>query len=342
LATLKEIADQVGVSISTVSRVLNNDTSRSVGVQTREKILDVAQALDYKPNSWAQKLVKGSREENLKSGKIGCIIAVPYAQFSYPYFTEILRGIESALLKRNSALSFVHTINELRDPEVLKNFIVETKLDGIFLVGSIDPALYKIIKENLKIVVGIDVNDATIPTVSTDRQRASMGAVEHLISKGHKKIGFIGGVGLSGDITKEKRFRGYKDAHMNAGLEINPNWVINAEWQIETCYKLMGKFLDEQRDDLPTAIFVASDVMAISAIRAAAEKGLKIPGDLAIFGFDNIETSKYTVPSLSTIHIPKIEMGETAANVLLDYMEDKYKLPMKILLPYQLCIRQST
>jgi LacI family transcriptional regulator len=325
-----------------VSRVLNNDTSRSVGEQTRKKILEVAQALEYRPNAWAQKLVKGSREGTQTSGKIGCIISVPHAQFSYPYFSEILKGIESALSKGRSSLSFVHTIDELRDPEVLKKFIIETKLDGIILVGSISQYLYKIIKDNLKTVVGIDVNDVTIPTVSIDRQHASKAAVEHLLSKGYKKIGFIGGAGVSGDITKEKRFRGYRDAHITAGIEINPNWIINAEWQIENCYKLMSRFIDEQKDDLPSAMFIASDVMAISAMRAAAEKGLKIPEDIAFFGFDNIESSKYTVPALSTIHIPKIEIGETAANVLLDYMAERYEVPMKILLPYELCIRQST
>ncbi|WP_342431214.1 LacI family DNA-binding transcriptional regulator [Neobacillus sp. FSL H8-0543] len=342
MVTLKEIADIVGVSISTVSRVLNNDTSRSVGEQTRKKILEVAEELEYRPNAWAQKLVKGSREGSQTIGKIGCIISVPYAQFSYPYFTEILKGIESALSKRKSSLSFVHTIDELRDPEVLKKFITETKVDGIILVGSIIQDLYKIIKDNSRAVVGIDVNDVTIPTVSTDRQHASKAAVEHLLSKGHQKIGFIGGVGISGDITREKRFRGYRDAHLNAGIEINPNRIINAEWQIENCYKLMSRFIDEQKDDLPTAMFIASDVMAISAMRAAADKGLKIPEDLAFFGFDNIEISKYTAPPLSTIHIPKIEIGEMAANVLFDYMEERYVVPMRILLPYELCIRQST
>lgn len=343
MATLKDIADQVGVSISTVSRVLNHDRSRSVSELTRKKIMDVAEKLEYRPNAWAQKLVKGGDvPTGANVGKIGCIVAVPYAKFSYPYFSQLLGGIESGLEKRNSTLSFVHTKDELQDPEVLKNLVIEEKMDGIIILGSIDPSIYQFIKENIRFIVGIDVNDFTIPTVNCDRLHASKAAVNHLIANGHQKIGFIGGVGLSGEIKREKRCRGYRYALMEADLEIHEEWILNAEWQIENCYNMMADFIEKQKGNLPSAMFVASDVMAISAMRAASEKGLKIPDDMAFFGFDNIDISKYTVPALSTIHVPKVEIGETAAFMLIDYMEGRYKQPMTILLPYEMCIRQSS
>ncbi|WP_010271622.1 LacI family DNA-binding transcriptional regulator [Paenibacillus senegalensis] len=342
MATLKDIAEKVGVSISTVSRVLNNDDSKIVNALTKEKILATAQELGYRNNRWTRRSGRDHDKKTSVSKRAGCIISLPQENYSYPYFSLVLKGIENGLAERGYGLAFIHTLDELRDPSVKQQIIEESQIDGAIIIEGIDPHIYEQLKKNIPTIVGIDVNDPTIPTVSYDRIGASQAAVRHLIAQGHRKIGFIGGLGLSGDITREKRFRGYRYALLEAGIELEDNWVLNAGWQIETSFELMNRLVQEKRNDLPSAFFVASDVMAISAMRAAAEMGMRIPEDIAFFGVDNIEVSQYTSPPLSTIHVPKYEIGQMAAYLLADYLESKLTFPIKALLPYELKLRASS
>jgi LacI family transcriptional regulator len=340
VATLKDIAEKVGVSISTVSRVLNNDDSKTVSEATKHKILMTAEELGYRKGSWSKRTSEEPKKSS--SARIGCIISLPQENYSYPYFSQVINGIEQGLAELGYGLVFIHTRDELRDSSVRRRIIEESKLDGAIVIEGIDREIYESLKKNVPTLVGIDVNDLTIPTVSYDRIAASLNAVRHLIEQGHKKIGFIGGLGLSGNIQREKRFRGYRLAMLEAGLTPDERWIINADWQIETSYELMNRLVQEGSADLPTAFFAASDVMAIAAMRAVTENGLRVPQDIAFFGFDNIEISQYTSPPLSTVHVPKIEIGRTAARTLANCLEGKQEYPVKILLPFELKIRQSS
>ncbi|CAH0120146.1 MULTISPECIES: LacI family DNA-binding transcriptional regulator [unclassified Paenibacillus] len=341
MATLKDIAERVGVSISTVSRVINNDNSKVVSAATRDKIWKAVEELGYKPNVWARKLVKGEDLPPSSGKKAGAILSVPQGNFSNPYFSLVVKGIQQGLAERGYELSYLHTIDELQNPAVKQKVMKDIRVDGLIIVEGIDSKLYEYFKKNVNVIVGVDLNDPTIPTVSYDRISAAKTAVDHLISQGHCKIGFIGGLGLSKNIRREKRFRGYYYALMEAGLELNEAWIIDAHWQIENSYESMKRLL-EQGGPIPTAFFVASDVMAIAAMRAASEHGLRIPQDMAFVGVDNIDLSQYTSPPLSTIHVPKYEIGLTAARLLADYLEERSNIPVKVLLPYELKIRQSS
>lgn len=342
MATLKDIAEKVGVSISTVSRVLNNDDSKIVNAVTKEKILATAQELGYRTNRWSRRAIRDNGKKPAVTKRAGCIISLPQENYSYPYFSLVLKGIEKGLSERGYGLAFIHTLDELRDPSVKQQIIEDSQIDGAIIIEGIDPQIYESLKKNIPTIVGIDVNDPTIPTVSYDRIAASQAAVRHLIAQGNRKIGFIGGLGLSGDITREKRYRGYRYALLEAGIELEEKWILNADWQIETSFELMSKLVKESRNELPSAFFVASDVMAISAMRAVTEMGMRVPEDIAFFGVDNIEISQYTSPPLSTIHVPKYEIGQMAAYLLADYLEAKLSFPIKTLLPYELKIRDSS
>jgi len=143
-------------------------------------------------------------------------------------------------------------------------------------------------------------------------------------------------------MEREKRCRGYRYAMQEAGLAIDPRWVVNAEWNVDASYAKALELLGAAEDRRPTAIFAASDMLAISAMRAASELGLRIPEDVAFIGLDNIEVAQYTSPPLSSIHIPKTEIGMMAAKALVDQMEGSYPLPFKLSMPYQLIARQSS
>lgn len=343
MPTLKQIAQKVGVSISTVSRVINGDNRKHISEDTKRKVWEAAKELKYVlANTKAKQLQQGMRQVGVAAKQIGCIVSIPNNRYNHPYFTPILAGIEDKLKELGSALLFVQTQDEIaKDLEQHKLF-GETVPDGLIFVESVDPALYRLLKEKVPACVGIDISDPTVPVIVYERIAAAKAAVRHLLECGHRKIGFIGGAGMAGQLEREKRYRGYLEALTLAHFEPNPDWVINAEWDVDTSYEAMRRMLRDCEGNWPTAMFCASDMMAIPAMRAAAEHGLRIPEDIAFIGLDNIDLSKYTSPPLSTIHIPKYEMGLVAAKTLLDFIDHMYPMPFKISLPFELIIRQST
>ena len=353
LPTLKEIAQHVGVSISTVSRVLNNDTSRHISPETKSKIWRAAKDLGYRvkepadpasaaPSASAARAAKGAGKPSTAARQVGCIVSAPQNKYNHPYFSPILAGIEKKLAELECVLAYVITQEEIQGETAIRKLVQDTRLDGIVIVEGIEPGMYDYIKKVVPAVVGIDISDPTVPVISYDRVQAAKTAVRHLIEQGHTRIAFIGGAGMSGDMEREKRCRGYKYAMQEAGLAIEPRWIINAGWDVNLSYARMAELLDDGKASRPTAVFAASDMMAISAMRAAAERGFDIPHDIAFVGLDNIELSQYTSPPLTTIHIPKHEIGMMAAKVLVDQIEGNIPLPFKMLMPFELVVRQSS
>lgn len=341
MTKLKDIAEFVGVSISTVSRVINNDATRSVNDETREKILDAAQKLGYKSNK-VGKTSKSRKDSKQAVFRLGCVVAVPQNKYNHPYFSIILEGVEKALTLEGYRLEFIHSMESDADLDQLQRLVKDSSLDGMIVVEGIPSLAYRWIKEHVKVIVGIDISDSDVPVIAYDRISAAKAAVNHLIGNGHKNIGFIGGPGLQGDIHNEKRYRGYQYAMDEAGLTIDQDWVINVNWDVTNSYEMVKQVLERQTKNRPTALFVASDMMAIPAMRAVTEQQLSIPNDLAFFGVDNIELSQYTTPPLSTINVPKLEMGMIAAKMLLDYLNQLFTIPVKVLVPYELILRESS
>lgn len=340
---LKDIAEHVGVSISTVSRVINNDTSRHINQETKTKIWKAVKELGYEPSDTARKAAGKQAGKAAKANRqIGCIVSVTQNKYNHPYFSPILAGIEKKLTEKECSLAYVLSLEEIQSEAALGKLVRETKLDGIIIVEGIPADLYGYIKKVVPSVVGIDISDPTVPVITYDRVQAAKSAVQHLLDRGHRNIGFIGGAGLTGELEREKRYRGYKYALEEAGLDVNPHWVINAQWDVNESYRRMAELMKAERNDQPTAVFAASDMMAISAMRAVMERGLRIPEDVAFVGLDNIEVSQFTSPPLSTVHIPKFEIGMMAAKVLIDQMAESHPLPFKLFMPYELIIRQSS
>jgi LacI family transcriptional regulator len=337
MAKLKDIADQVGVSISTVSRVLKNDANRSVSDETRRKIWEMAEKLGYR----TQRPVKARKSEPKHSYAIGCVVAMPQNKYNSPYFSVILEGIEKALAAAGMRLEFVFSIEKPSDVEELHLLVKEHGIDGMLVVERIDAEAYQWIKTNVRQVVGIDITDQDVPVVSYDRAAAAREAVMHLIGQGHRHIAYIGGPELNDDFREEKRYLGYERAMKEASLEIVPDWVINVKWDVSLSYELTKQAF-ESGGPAPTAIFAASDMMAIAAMRAATEREMKVPDDIAFFGVDNIPISEFTSPPLSTIHVPKLEMGMYAVKLLLDYLEEQYTVPVKMVIPYKCLYRHSS
>lgn len=345
MPTLKDIANQVGVSVSTVSRVINNDTSRQINAETKKRIWEVVLELGYKPNEAARNLVQNKREEAKPSMQVGCIVMKPQFRGQHPYFSPILSGLSKQLQDSGYTLAYIHSLDELQSEQQLHRVVTETQLDGMFLIGEIDSEILTYIRKHIRAVVGIDLTDADVADIAVvdyDRIAAVQVAIEHLIAQGNRKIGFIGGdMGTNGN-PEDKRFIGFKYAMHRAGLEVNSDWVIDTEWLVEKSYSGMMNVLESQSNDLPTAMFAASDTLAIAAMRAVSESGLRIPEDMSFIGVDNIELSEYTNPPLSTVAVPKYEIGVTSAKLLVQYINGTLDIPVKVQLPFQLVIRQSS
>lgn len=327
---IDELCEQLNVSPATIRRDLTE--LQKVGVQ---RIGGGALLVDRENSNpmFGPVSRKPARQ-------IGCILSVQHGQDKHPYFYPILKGIERKLISLGHTMSFQISLDDHKDESYLYYMINENKVDGIIVVEGIRPEVYSKIKQMVPVIVGIDISDQTVPVITYDRIEAAKSAVNHLIEQGHTKIGFIGGAGLSGDLKLEKRFRGYSIALQQAGIEVNPNWVLNTAWDVESSHNQMLRLLDQ--GDRPTAIFSASDMMAISAMRAVMERSLRIPEDIAFIGLDNIEMSQYTSPPLSSVHVPKYDMGSIAAGTMINFLEEVYTTPFRITLPFNIIVRQSS
>ncbi|MFD0681344.1 MULTISPECIES: substrate-binding domain-containing protein [unclassified Paenibacillus] len=327
---INDLCEQLNVSQATIRRDLTE--LREQGVER------VGGAAFYKQSSSGS---TASSTLTIESGnQVGCIIAVSHKHM-HSYFLSILEGIEQGLANLGYSLAFMHNLDDIQNDAILDNILKDNKIKGMIIVEGIKSEIYARIKKQFPTIVGIDISDGTVPVIAYDRINAAKSAVQHLIDQGHQSIGFIGGAGLTGDMEREKRYRGYKYALQEAGLELNSEWIIHSGWDVNTSYSRMLELLDSS-SRRPTAIFAASDLLAISAMRAVTEKGLRIPEDIAFIGLDNIEISQYTTPPLSSVHIPKYEIGMAAAKALVDYLQAAYTLPFKMLMPYEVVVRESS
>ncbi|CAH2717356.1 HTH-type transcriptional repressor PurR [Neobacillus rhizosphaerae] len=344
MARLKDIAEYVGVSISTVSRVIQNDQTRNVNQETKAKIWEAVKELGYIPNQHARNLVTNKQKKsNIRTKKIGWVANPTQAEIN-PYFAKIYTGIRDTLTANDYTLISI-TKDELENEALLLKTIHDLGIEGLLLIDRIDNSLIDYIQQTIPLV-GLDFfyTDKNMAVVDYNREAAIKMVVQHLVGQGHQEIGFIGG-GVNEtfeDLHAEYRFKGYQSAMEEAGLAVRPDCVINTKWKMENSYEEMNQLIKRDSTHLPTAMVCASDMMAIAAMRAVLESNLRIPEDIAFFGVDNIEMGKYSSPQLSTVEIPKYEMGRMAAKTIMEMVEEKIRLPIKLILPFELVLRESS
>lgn len=337
MSTIRDVAKLANVSTATVSRILNNDTKYKITDETKQRVWDAVRALNY---SLPAKPPKRKIENTAPIGlhRIGCILSVTKKKYNDPYFMSIFAGIEKRLQEKGCTISFIKTGAELIDQANLISAFKEP-VSGLILMESLNRELYNYVRSHVPHIVGIDTVREDIDNVGYDHYRAGLIATRHLISRGHKKIGFIGGSGDSPDLMNSRRFQGYYIAMTEAGLTVNPNWTLNCEWDEDLCAAQVDTLC--KSGDLPTAIMAASDLMAIVAMNSLFRNGLSVPSDIAVSGISNIDMSKYTTPPLTTVHIPTEEIGIVAADMLLSRINGNDLMPQQIILPISLIPRDS-
>lgn len=331
MATIKDIANSVGVSIATVSRVLNLDETLNVSDETRKKVLEVAEKLNY--------ITIKERKNRGKVYNIGIIYWYTDAQeINDPYFLSIRMAVERKCSEEEvnfKNIDFQRVLNG--------NFNDYNNLDGIIAIGLFDDNDIEKMKKVSKNIVFIDSspNEKMYDSVVVDFKNAVKELMEYLYNLGHRKIGYIGGICYSR--SEKSVFVNYREKTYKEFMEkingFKEEWVLKDKFSPEQGYNLMKKALNQK--ERPTAFFVASDPMAIGAYKAVFEAGLKIPEDISIVGFDDIYTAEFLAPSLTTVRVYKDIMGEVAVETLLDRIKKKRTLGRKIVLPTELVKRES-
>lgn len=334
--TLKEIALRAGVSISTVSRVINNKDSKAASPEVQEKIWSIVRETGYTPNAAARNLKLGGYEESAvkKTRSIACIVARSQNAIDEPFFLDLSRSIEKEAFKHGYVLRYISSAFHLDSANTF-NIISNTKVDGVVVLGRFSLNLSVFLKKHYKNVVyaGLNSNDYTYDQVICDGYKASVAAVTHLAVLKHSNISYIG------ETRHEVRFKGYCDALKELGLTVIPQNIIDTPLSTDGGYNGAKQLLYNKTNT--TAIFCANDITAIGALKAIKEKGLRVPDDISIISIDDIDMAQYVSPMLTTIHIPIEELGRIAAKTLIDRIEHGHSLPLKIEIPFTLTNRES-
>jgi DNA-binding LacI/PurR family transcriptional regulator len=334
--TLKEIAARVGVSISTVSRVINNKDTKAASPEIQEKIWLIVRETGYTPNIAARNLKLGESEEPVikESRSIACIVARSENAIDEPFFLDLSRSIEKEAFKHGYVMRYTFSAFDLNSTNTF-NIISNTKVDGVVVLGRFNLNLSGFIKKYYKNVVyaGLNSNDYNYDQVICDGYKASTTAVKYLASLRHINISYIG------ETRNEVRFKGFSDTLKELSLPINHQNIIDTHLSTDGGYYGAKKLLDKKTNT--TAIFCANDITAIGALKAVKESGLRVPEDISIISIDDIDMAQYVSPMLTTIHIPIDELGKITAKTLIDRIEHGHTLPMKIEIPFTLTKRES-
>ncbi|MEC5187691.1 LacI family DNA-binding transcriptional regulator [Geobacillus thermodenitrificans] len=340
MATIREIAKMANVSPSTVSRVLNNDQTLSVADETRKRVLEVAGQLNYKPFRVRHRHLV---EKKKKEVEIGLLLwCSQQYEFSDPYFLSIRQGIERKCSELGINITKVIRMSEPKSDADLYSL----ELDGLVIVGEVEPkSLVNMFQKEDRIVfVNYSPDETQYDAVVSNFVQATETALQHLLDHGHTRIGFIGGKEYvrqygSYQLTdiEGQRLKTYKTIMRKYGIYDEKLIYLN-EWTTASGYQVMKEILT--KPNIPTAFFVASDPLAVGVLRALHEEGVKVPGDIAIVSFDDIEIAEYVTPPLTTVKVYAEQMGRAAVNLLMDRLNGR-EVPMKVVFPTKLMIRKS-
>jgi LacI family transcriptional regulator len=326
--TIKDIAKLVGVSHTTVSRALND--SPLIQESTKQKIRAIAASMNYTPNYSAKSLVLA------RSFHIGLFFSTLDEGTTAGFFHETVLGAHSALKHRYHLI-----VNGIDSYNGAYTSVTGQSFDGIIVMSQShdDESFIRHVWDKGIPLVVINRNTEPLPIVNvlSNDEAGVIGAVEHMIEHGHKRIAII--EGKAGFQSSHVRKNGFLKAMAKHGLEVLEEYQVKGNYDLESGYAGMQKLL--QCDPLPTAVFCSGDELAVGAMRAVSESGLRIPEDISIAGFDDNVFSAFLSPSLTSVKRPVERMGRIAAESLLRVIGERLQSPETIQVETELAVRQS-
>lgn len=330
--TLKSIAQKLGISVSTVSRVINGKSVRyRISKETEELVLQAAKDLSYSPNQ----LARGLRLK--KTHTIGYIIP----DISNPFFSSIAKSVEKSARRFGYSILLCDSEESTEIESSSLQLMANRKVDGLIIspVGLEVDHLLEIFQKNIPVVL-LDryFPNLNIPFVTSDNYQGALDAVNLLIENGHKNIACI--QGLVNTSPNNDRVRGYRDAHLKNNLQVDESLIVGDSFGEENGY-LETKLL-LKRSCVPTAIFSISNLISLGAIRAISEEGLKIPDDISMVSFDDQPYSRFLSTPMTTVAQQSTSIGQIATKLLIDQIESNRIIePKGIFLPTKLIVRNS-
>ncbi len=332
--TIRDVAKKAKVSTATVSLVIHGNDR--ISKLTRNRVLRAIQELNYYPSRSARDLV------SRKSGNIGFVITEDHFLKTEPFYTKIFLGCEFEARKHPYYVLLATISRDYSEEVPLPRFVLEKSVDGVIIAGSVADSFIKNLKRYHLPTVYIDYypEEGEHAAILIDNLNGAKEAVQHLIDCGHKEIGFIGGD--IGHPSIRDRFQGYKMTLEMNGIEYNDIYAVIDEEIIsrERGYRATERLLAKNKNI--TAIFACNDAMAIGAMQYLKEKQYRIPEDISLIGFDDIESDLFLDPPLTTLNVPKMDMGSEALRLISEIIDKGESNPKKVLMPVELVIRKST
>lgn len=334
VVTQEDVARRAGVSRSIVSYVINKGP-RSVSEETRQRVLEAIKTLGYRPNKYAQLL--SSTADVVAEKYIGIVLAAEY-MFQRPYYGHILASIHEHAHQRDLHIRFIRVFDDFNDPALFNELIHPNEIGGAILLGldqvlttSDERGLIEQIVDRVAQVVCVEWEWPGVPSVQFDRQNAAYQATRHLLDIGRKQIAYIG--------PEDRRLQGYQQAIWEQRLTTNDqliHFAVAPQWGYACCADLL-------RTGAPfDAICTGTDEVAIGVLKCLHEHGIRVPQDVAVASIDNLDISAYMIPSLTTVDIPKNEIGQQAINALVSQQTNGSAAAISITVRTQLIVRDST
>jgi LacI family transcriptional regulator len=333
--TAQDVAKAAGVSPTTVSFVLNNIEGMRISRKTRDRVLEVAKSLNYHPDSSAQKMARG------KTSVIGLVLRQnPEKAYADLFIQDVMQGISNVIRENGYQLLFIPLPPEDKESNYSK-LINERHVDGLIVSGPTDQdyELVDVYKEGAKIVLMGKIRGSNIPFIDIDNVKSAEIATAHLVSLGHTDIAMITNASMNYDSSKD-RYQGFQNVLKKNKIALREEWVLLGDRTPESGYDAMQQLLSQKQR--PSAVFIASDTVALGAMNACYEKKIKVPDDLAIVGFDDIALSRYVIPPLTTVHLPAYSLGLGAATMLIQQLNNEFIESNEIILQTKLVIRESS
>lgn len=334
MTTIRDIARLAGVSVATVSRVLNHYPD--VSEETKQRVLQVAAQLDYRPSAAARALV--TRRSNV----IGVFYLHEHENnvVLHPFFQEVLVGLKRTVGRAGFDMLFFTSQAPGDESYTYVKRCLHHRVDGVVLLGvdRADPGVAELGSSGIPCVaVDVDILGPRTGYVISDNTGGARSAVAHLANLGHRRIALINGI--ANHRVGHDRFLGYCEALAQAGIPYRSEYVLDHDFTWEHGYNAARRLLD--LPEPPTAIFAAADYTAIGAIKAIQERGLRVPGDVAVVGFDDIQMASMVHPALTTVRQDKEGLGREAGEALIRLIEEPDARPPVVTLPTELVVRES-
>lgn len=329
MSTIKDVAALAGVSFTTVSHVLNN--TRPVSAQARARVLAAVDEIGYLPSAVARSLRRSETK----------IVGVLVPNVRNPFFAELVVGVEEWCRQAGYSVFLCNSDNDPKHQQAYLRTLLEKRIDGLLLSSAGDTETLADTFRHARVpVVTVDrlVPGARADRVSVNNQLGAFEAVKHLLDLGHRRIGCVSGPGEF-EVTQE-RVAGWRQALSAFGLEARTDWLVESDFSTAGGYQAVKALLTRQPE--LSAVFAANDMMAMGALRAAAELGLAVPGQLSLVGFDAIELGGFVYPALTSVGCSIRELGREAGRALIERIENPQAPYKDLQLTPQLVLREST